>query len=269
MNQDIALLITASSASSKLLAGMGAPGAGDVARPRARNSGRQCGAYAAARKALDQAGEFVPVEQAERRNLIMVNPVNRQHLCHQPQHRRRLPDGEGRRAGALPSPHRGGAAPRGRGQARHLYRGRWCPRLHGAGRRRADAVLVLARPRQRKRRRELLDRFPRCAVRAAFRGQFFEPNPKASKRSTWTGPSPPIGFRRGEALGTGATPPRPVEIAKDIMPTIGLHLVRLPAGARSARRQRPPSITLFRHQRRGAAWKIEGATEREPGRSAT
>jgi gentisate 1,2-dioxygenase len=31
--------------------------------------------YAAARAALDQAGEFVPAEQAERRNLIMVNPI--------------------------------------------------------------------------------------------------------------------------------------------------------------------------------------------------
>src|SRR5262245_26082186 len=31
--------------------------------------------YASARAALDQAGEFVPVEQAERRNLIMVNPI--------------------------------------------------------------------------------------------------------------------------------------------------------------------------------------------------
>src|SRR5215831_18446245 len=31
--------------------------------------------YAAARAALEQAGEFVPVEEAERRNLIMVNPI--------------------------------------------------------------------------------------------------------------------------------------------------------------------------------------------------
>ena len=31
--------------------------------------------FAAAKTALDQAGEFVPVEQAERRNLIMVNPI--------------------------------------------------------------------------------------------------------------------------------------------------------------------------------------------------
>ncbi|HEY4405867.1 MAG TPA: cupin domain-containing protein [Xanthobacteraceae bacterium] len=31
--------------------------------------------YGPARAALDQAGEFVPVEQAERRNLIMVNPI--------------------------------------------------------------------------------------------------------------------------------------------------------------------------------------------------
>src|SRR3974377_1801250 len=31
--------------------------------------------FAAARAALAEAGEFVPVEQAERRNLIMVNPI--------------------------------------------------------------------------------------------------------------------------------------------------------------------------------------------------
>ena len=31
--------------------------------------------FAPARAALDEAGEFVPVEQAERRNLIMVNPI--------------------------------------------------------------------------------------------------------------------------------------------------------------------------------------------------
>src|SRR5262249_15265943 len=31
--------------------------------------------FAAAKAALDTAGEFVPVEQAERRNLIMVNPI--------------------------------------------------------------------------------------------------------------------------------------------------------------------------------------------------
>ncbi len=31
--------------------------------------------YAAAKAALDQAGSFVPVEEAERRNLIMVNPI--------------------------------------------------------------------------------------------------------------------------------------------------------------------------------------------------
>src|SRR5947209_2944070 len=31
--------------------------------------------FAAARTALERAGEFVPIEQAERRNLIMVNPI--------------------------------------------------------------------------------------------------------------------------------------------------------------------------------------------------
>ena len=31
--------------------------------------------FAAAKTALERAGEFVPIEQAERRNLIMVNPI--------------------------------------------------------------------------------------------------------------------------------------------------------------------------------------------------
>src|SRR5712671_1453170 len=61
--------------------------------------------YAAAREALDQAGEFA-------------------------------------------SPHRGGIAAGGRGRARHLHRGRRHARRHGARRRGADAVVVLARPRE-------------------------------------------------------------------------------------------------------------------------
>ena len=92
-----------------------------------------------------------------------------QPLRHQPQHRLRLPDGEGGREGALASPHPGCPAARGRGQARHLYGGRRRARRHAAGRRGADAVVVLARPRQRERSDQLLDRLPRRAVRAAHR----------------------------------------------------------------------------------------------------
>ncbi len=93
-----------------------------------------------------------------------------QRLRHQPQHRRRLPDGEGWREGALTSPHRGSPAPGRRGETRHLYGGGRRARRHGAGGRGADTVLVLARPRQRERRDQLLDRLPRRAIRAALRG---------------------------------------------------------------------------------------------------
>ena len=43
------------------------------------------GAYAAGCAALDQAGEFVPVEQAERRNLIMVQSDRGQSVRHHAQ----------------------------------------------------------------------------------------------------------------------------------------------------------------------------------------
>ena len=44
-------------------------------RSRGRCSSPRSGATRRPRAALEQAGEFVPVEQAERRNLILVNPV--------------------------------------------------------------------------------------------------------------------------------------------------------------------------------------------------
>ncbi len=106
----------------------------------------------------------------------------RQHLCLQPQHRRRLPDGESRRESALAPAHRGGVAAGGRGQARHLHRRRRRPRRHAARRRGADAVLVLARPRQRERRHQLLDRLSRCAVRAAFGGDVLRAEPGRLRR---------------------------------------------------------------------------------------
>ena len=58
------------------------------------------------------------------------------------------------------------------------------------------------------------------------------PTREALKRSSVPA-RPSIGFRRGKRSG-GATTAKAVEIAKDIMPTIGLHLVRLPAGAQRA-----------------------------------
>jgi gentisate 1,2-dioxygenase len=59
---------------------------------------------------------------------------------------------------------------------------------------------------------------------------FFEPNPAGFEAITSKGPSP-YRIPAREALGPG-TGAKTVEIAKDALPTIGLHLMRLPAGTR-------------------------------------
>jgi len=64
----------------------------DIAKPKFKPAVWR---YAAARAALDQAGEFVPVEQAERRNLIMVNPIEGNIYATSRNIGRRLSDGEG------------------------------------------------------------------------------------------------------------------------------------------------------------------------------
>ena len=59
---------------------------------------------------------------------------------------------------------------------------------------------------------------------------FFEANPAGFEAVTRVAPA---GYRipAREALGPG-TDVKTVEIAKDVLPTIGLHLMRLPTGAR-------------------------------------
>src|SRR5262249_4670188 len=59
---------------------------------------------------------------------------------------------------------------------------------------------------------------------------FFEPNPAGFETVTRSGP-PPYCIPAREALGAG-NDAKMVEIAKDVMPTIGLNLLRLPSGAR-------------------------------------
>ena len=57
---------------------------------------------------------------------------------------------------------------------------------------------------------------------------FFEPNPAGFETVTSSGPSP-LRIPAREALGPG-NDAKVVEIAKGVLPTIGLHLLRLPAG---------------------------------------
>jgi gentisate 1,2-dioxygenase len=59
---------------------------------------------------------------------------------------------------------------------------------------------------------------------------FFEPNPAGFETITSNGPSPHRIPAR-DALGSG-TDAKTVEIAQGVLPTIGLHLMRLPSGTR-------------------------------------
>ena len=124
--------------------------------------------YAQAKGALDAAGRLINTELAERRNLIMQNPGGRQlrHLAH---HRRGVPDDHAGRESALASPHAERAAADHRRRARRLHHRQRRAAFDDAGRRRADAELVLARPRQRQPRQRLLARRAGRAAGASAR----------------------------------------------------------------------------------------------------
>ena len=186
--------------------------------------------FAAARAALDQAGEFVPVEQAERRNLIMVNPIE----------------------GNLYAPTRNLVAAyqcvKGGGETARTHRhtpaalrlvleakpgtytvvnGAQIHMLPG------DVVLTPSwswhgHVNESDRTSFWIDFLDIPFVQLS-EAMFFEQYPQGGLEPiTARGPSP---FRipSAQALG-GGRDPKVVEIAKGIMPTIALHLMRQPAG---------------------------------------
>ncbi len=202
MNQDIRAPYYARPGAAEPLARLGAAGAVDVGvaaaevqaggvavrgREEGARPGRQLGAGGADRAAQPDHG------QSDRG----------QHLRHQPQHRRRLSmrEGPARRART----HRHSAAALRlvvQGEARHLHDGRRRPHRHAAGRRAADAVLVLARPRQRERRDRLLDRLPRHSVRAASRRRCSSSPIRGGLRDGH--PQRPVADADSRARGAGA-----------------------------------------------------------------
>ena len=186
--------------------------------------------FAAAKSALDQAGEFVPVEQAERRNLIMVNPIEGNIYATS---RNIVAAYQMVKAGETARSHRHTAAAlRLVVQAKPgtytvvdgarvdmapgdvVLTPSWC--WHGHANE-SDATSYWI---------DFLD-VPFVQHSEAM---FFEPNPVGFEKVTRDGPSP---FRipSREALGTG-NDAKEVEIAKGVLPTIGLHLWRLPSGTR-------------------------------------
>jgi gentisate 1,2-dioxygenase len=191
--------------------------------------------YAVARAALEQAGEFVPVEQAERRNLILANPIEgnayatsrnivsayqmvkdgekaRSHR-HSPAALRLVVEAkpgtytvvDGARVDMLPGD--------------VVLTPSWCWHGH-ANESGATSYWI-----------DFLD-VPFVQHTEAM---FFEANPAGFEEVTRAAPK---GYRipARDALGSG-TDAKTVEIAKDVLPTIGLHLIRLPASARHKQRK--------------------------------
>jgi gentisate 1,2-dioxygenase len=186
--------------------------------------------YAAAKAALDQAGEFVPVEQAERRNLIMVNPVAGNIYATS---RNIVAAYQMVKAGEKARSHRHTAA-----ALRLVVEAKpgtytvvdgaridmapgdvvltpsWC--WHGHANE-SDATSYWI---------DFLD-VPFVQHSEAM---FFEPNPAGFESVTYAGRSP-LRIPARDALGPG-NDAKAVEIANGALATIGLGLIRLPSGAR-------------------------------------
>src|SRR2546428_3003673 len=186
--------------------------------------------FAAAKVALDRAAEFVPIEQAERRNLIMVNPIAGNFYATS---RNIVAAYQMVKAGEKARSHRHTAA-----ALRLVVEAKpgtytvvdgvrvdmapgdvvltpsWC--WHGHANE-SDAASYWI---------DFLD-VPFVQHSEAM---FFEPNPAGFEKVTRTGPSP-LRIPVRDALGTG-NDAKDVEIAKGVLPTIGLHLWRLPSGTR-------------------------------------
>jgi gentisate 1,2-dioxygenase len=186
--------------------------------------------FAAARTALERAGEFVPIEQAERRNLIMVNPVAGNFYATS---RNLVAAYQMVKAGEKARSHRHTAAAlrlvvEAKPDTYTVVDGArvdmapgdvvltpsWC--WHGHANE-SDAASYWI---------DFLD-VPFVQHSEAM---FFEPYPAGFEKITEKGPSPYRIPARG-ALGAGSDA-KTVEIAKGMMPTIGLHLLRLPSGTR-------------------------------------
>jgi gentisate 1,2-dioxygenase len=186
--------------------------------------------YAAAKAALDQAGEFVPVEQAERRNLIMVSPLEGNLYSTS---RNIVSAYQMVKAGEKARSHRHTAAALrlvvdARPGTYTVVDGARIDMAPG------DVVLTPAwcwhgHANESDATSYWID-FLDVPFIHHTEAMFFEPHPDGFEQITRNAPS---SFRIAarDALGPG-NDAKSVEIAKGIMPTIALHLIRLPAGQR-------------------------------------
>ncbi len=186
--------------------------------------------YASAKAALDQAGDFVPVEQAERRNLIMVNPIEDNIYATS---RNIVSAYQMVKAGEKARSHRHTAAALrlvvdAKPGTYTVVDGARVDMLPG------DVVLTPAwcwhgHANESDGTSYWIDFLDVPFVQHS-EAMFFEPNPAGFEKITRNGPSP-YRIPARDALGPGHDA-KVVEIAKDALPTIGLHLIRLPAHGR-------------------------------------
>lgn len=187
--------------------------------------------FAAARAALDQAGEFVPVEQAERRNLIMVNPIEGNVYATT---RNLVAAYQCVKAGETARTHRHTPAAlrlvlEAKPGTFTVVNGARVEMLPG------DVVLTPSwswhghanETDQTSFWIDFLD-IPFVQLSEAM---FFEQYPAGGLEPVRSRGATPFRIPSAEALGNGRDA-KLVEIAKDIMPTIALHLMRQPAGSR-------------------------------------
>jgi gentisate 1,2-dioxygenase len=187
--------------------------------------------FEAAKRALDQSGDLVPAEQTERRNLIMVNPIDgntyatTRHLV--AAYQCVLP-------GDTARTHRHSAAAlrlvlAGKPGTYTIVNGTRVDMAPG------DVVLTPAwswhghvnEADETSYWIDFLD-IPFIQLSEAM---FFEPYPSGGLEPiTVRGPSP-MRIPSGEALGPGRDA-KTIEVGKGVMPTIAMHLMRQPKGGR-------------------------------------
>jgi gentisate 1,2-dioxygenase len=187
--------------------------------------------FAAARAALDQAGEFVPVEQAERRNLIMVNPIEGNLYATT---RNLVAAYQCVKGGETARTHRHTPAAlrlvlEAKPGTYTVVNGAHVDMLPG------DVVLTPSwswhghanESDQMSFWIDFLD-IPFVQLTEAM---FFEQYPAGGLEPVSSRGATPFRIPAAEALG-GERDAKVVEIAKGIMPTIALHLMREPSGGR-------------------------------------
>jgi gentisate 1,2-dioxygenase len=187
--------------------------------------------FAAAKRALDASHNMVPTDQTERRNLIMVNPIEGNNYATT---RHLVAAYQCVMAGDTARTHRHSAAAlrlvlAGKSGTYTVVNGKRIDMAPG------DVVLTPAwswhghanESTETSYWIDFLD-IPFVQLSEAM---FFEPHPSGALEPVSSREASPMRIPSGAALGPGRDA-KTVEIAKDVMPTIGLHLIRQPKGER-------------------------------------